>query len=136
MSMKFCVKTTPSPWDLLVAAAIVAAAAACFAGLWAPRSAPGALTAVVSIDGVQADRVLLDGLDAAETRTYASRGYTLEVSFDRTGAAVLTADCPNQDCVHSGRIDRVGESIVCLPGRVSIQLSRSGESGGVDAVIG
>ena len=38
------------------------------------------------------------------------------------------ADCPTQDCVHTGTITRAGQSIVCLPARIIIRL----EGGTVD----
>ena len=38
------------------------------------------------------------------------------------------ADCPTQDCVHTGTITRTGQSIVCLPARIIIRL----EGGTVD----
>jgi len=33
-----------------------------------------------------------------------------------------SADCPNQICVHHSRISRKGETIVCLPNRVVIEI--------------
>ena len=49
--------------------------------------------------------------------------------------SVERSDCPTQDCVHTGHISRSGQSIVCLPARVVIQLE-GGTDSGVDAVIG
>ena len=51
------------------------------------------------------------------------------------GLCVLESDCPNQDCVHSGVITRAGQSIVCLPARIVIEL-HGGSGDGVDAVLG
>ena len=44
------------------------------------------------------------------------------------GLYVADADCPTQDCVHTGTITRAGQSIVCLPARIIIRL----EGGTVD----
>ena len=71
------------------------------------------------------------------------RGYTLTVvpAGDSgalsapNGLCVLESDCPNQDCVHSGVITRAGQSIVCLPARIVIEL-HGGSGDGVDAVLG
>ena len=52
-----------------------------------------------------------------------------------TGVAVTASDCPGGDCVRTGAITQSGESIVCLPARVVIQLE-GGTDSGVDAVIG
>ena len=48
---------------------------------------------------------------------------------------MTASDCPTQDCVHTGAITRSGQSIVCLPGRIVIQLEGGGD-GGPDLVIG
>ena len=46
-----------------------------------------------------------------------------------------SASCKNQICVHTGKISRAGQSIVCLPNRVSVTIE--GEGGGqYDAVSG
>ena len=64
-------------------------------------------------------------------------GYTLTVTAEGSGLRVSEADCPTQDCVHTGAIFRSGQSIVCLPARVVIQLiGGAADDGGVDIVIG
>ena len=134
MSMKRSPKLKPSPWDILVAAAVLALAVACGAAVWS-RGSGISLTAVVSIEGTETERV---SLASSARRTYSSNGYTLEVEFcpgGETGVRVRSSDCPSQDCVHTGTITRSGQSIVCLPARISIQLVGDASSG-PDAVIG
>ncbi len=125
----------PNRWDALAAAVILLLAAAVTAALRAgPASAgPDHLTAVVSVDGREADRVSLWTLRRPETRTYAGQGYTLTVEFTSGGVRVAEADCPNLDCVHTGQVSGPGRSVVCLPARITVQLTGSG---GVDAVPG
>lgn len=132
--MKVSVKTRFCRWDALTAAVIVLLATAC-AGLLASRSTGGGrLTAVVSVDGTETDRIVLSG--AATEKTYTSRGYTLHVLARDGEIRVSEADCPNHDCVRTGAITRPGQSIVCLPARISIQLVGTGGSGDVDLVLG
>ncbi|MBU5626023.1 NusG domain II-containing protein [Oscillibacter sp. MSJ-2] len=134
MSMKHSPKLRPGPWDLLVAAAVLALAVACGTAVWG-RSPGDSLTAVVSIEGAEADRL---SLASSAQRVYSNNGYTLEVEFcpgGETGVRVRSSDCPSQDCVHTGTITRSGQSIVCLPARISIQLVGDGPSS-TDAVIG
>ena len=101
---------------------------------WRAGSA-GALTAVVSVDGEEIDRVPLDR--AAGEKTYQAGGHALTVSYADGSARVLSSDCPTQDCVRTGLITRSGQSIVCLPGRIVIRLEGGGtEDVGVDAVVG
>lgn len=47
-------------------------------------------------------------------------------------AAITKSDCPGTDCVHSGRIQEAGRSIVCLPNRVEIRIEGASE---VDFVV-
>ena len=61
--------------------------------------------------------------------------YRLTILLDRDGARVAASDCPGQDCVHTGTITRAGQSIVCLPEQVVVQLTGGG-GGGPDAVLG
>ena len=60
--------------------------------------------------------------------------YHLTILLDRDGVRVAESDCPGQDCVHTGTITRAGQSIVCLPEQVVVQLTGGG--GGPDAVLG
>ena len=54
-----------------------------------------------------------------------------------TGIRVALSDCPTQDCVHTGIIDRSGQSIVCLPARVIIRLEGGQrDPDALDAVLG
>lgn len=137
MSMRPSPKLRPTVWDALLAAAILALAALCALSVRGQGTGE-ALTAVVSIDGREAERVDLTAAAPDTERTYTGSGYTLTVDFcpgGETGVRVAHADCPNRDCVRTGLITRSGESIVCLPGRIVIRLE-SGGSDGVDAVLG
>ena len=62
--------------------------------------------------------------------------YHLTVILDKTGAAVTDSDCPGRDCVHTGRITRAGQSIVCLPARIIVSLEGGAPASGPDIVIG
>ena len=102
-------KLRPTLWDGAVAALVAALAivtALCFYGrrTGAPQT--------VTIDG----------------------DYHLEIQVDSGGVCVVHSDCPGQDCVHTGRITRSGQSIVCLPEQVVIQLT--GGTSDADVVLG
>ena len=125
----------PNLWDILVVLAVVALAAASALTVWPGRDS-GSLTAVVTADGEELDRFAPADL-AAGPRTYTHNGYTLTVTAEDGGLRVSEADCPTQDCVHTGAISRSGQSIVCLPARIIIQLTGGqADPGGVDVVIG
>ena len=136
MRMKSSPKLKPNGWDALTAAAVLALAVACAALFWTGGGQSGPLTAVVSVDGSQVDQVAVGSLTEPEERTYEANGYTLHVTFGPGSARVTVSDCPTQDCVHTGEITRGGQSIVCLPARIVIQMEGGGNTDGPDLVIG
>lgn len=144
-------KLRPTAWDGLVVLCVAALALGVAIFQWRGGSSAGELTAVVSIDGAEADRFRpADLLEAP--RTYSGGGYTLEVcaalqgeasalghvkSNGEMGLRVARSDCPTQDCVHTGAITRSGQSIVCLPARIIIRLEGGApDPDAVDAVLG
>lgn len=152
MFWKSSPKLRPNGWDALAALAVIALAVLSALAVWGGGQAEPE-TVVVTVDGREADRFPLADL-LESPRTYSNNGYTLEVvcglrgvegpppdhapPSGEAGVRVAWADCPTQDCVHTGLITRGGQSIVCLPARIIIRLTGAdaGDSGGVDAVIG
>ncbi len=43
-----------------------------------------------------------------------------------------SSDCKNQICVHTGRISRPGQTIICMPNRIAVSIK--GGDGSYDAV--
>ena len=134
--MNMSPKLRPGIWDALVALLVAALAVGCAWAVWSGGDQGTELTAVVSVDGVETERLALKAADGTE-RTIRAGGYTLRLRMTETEVWVESADCPTQDCVHTGHISRGGQSIVCLPARVIVRLE-GGETvdTGVDAVIG
>ena len=134
--MKRSPELKPNFWDGIVVLAVIALAAAAALTVWQSGPESGTLMVVVSADGQEIDRFAPADL-AADPRTYTHNGYTLTVTAEDGGLRVSEADCPTQDCVHTGAISRSGQSIVCLPARIIIQLTGGqADPGGVDVVIG
>ena len=121
----------PNRYDALVVLVVLALAAALavrpFLAARAPQS--GALTVVVSADGQELDRLPLAQFG---THTYANNGYTLTVTAVGGAVSVTQSDCPGQDCVHSGAVSRAGQSIVCLPARIVVELVGAADGHAVD----
>ena len=126
-------KLRPGLWDALVVLVVAALAVGCAWTVWGGQDRGTELTAVVSVDGVETERLALEEAE----RTIQAGGYTLRLRLTETEVWVESSDCPTQDCVHTGHISRSGQSIVCLPARVIVRLE-GGEAvdTGVDAVIG
>ena len=80
------------------------------------------LTAAIVHRGQVVQTVELDRLTEEMTVTVEG-DYHLTILLDRDGVRVAESDCPGQDCVHTGTITRAGQSIVCLPEQVVVQLT-------------
>ena len=59
--------------------------------------------------------------------------YTNVIAVEKGSVCIIESDCPGSDCVHSGRINQPGRSIVCLPNRVEVRITGSSE---VDFAVG
>lgn len=81
--------------------------------------------AVVYVDGEVWGRYRLD--EDAEVKIPVGEGYNVLVI--RGGEADVTdADCPDRTCVHSRPIGKVGQTIVCLPHKLTVKIVGDGES--------
>lgn len=116
---------------LLLAAALVFGAV--LAAVLLLRSPGG--TVQVRVAGAVTAGYPLD-VDASYTITGANGGTNLLVIED--GAArIEEASCPDGVCVHTGCIRRNGQSIVCLPNQVVVEIvSETENSSGVDITAG
>ena len=132
ISAKTKARLRPSPWDALVVLAVTALAAGLFFLLLPKGTAAGELTCTISQDGQVLDTFPITAGMADEERVYGA--YTVEISHGYI--RIETAPCANQDCVHTGRIHRNGQSIVCLPGRFVVELSAAdGAEPDIDIVV-
>ena len=86
-------------------------------------------TAEVQIDGESVARYSLQ-----KDGEYALNGGTNILVIEGGEAYLTYANCPDLVCVKTGRIRYVGESIVCLPNRVSVVIRGENADGGVDLV--
>ena len=125
--MKSSPELRPCLWDGLVVLLVVILAAACALAVWNRSNDAGDLTAIVTVDGTEAERISLKDLPDGE-RTYSGNGYTLRVSLSPEGVLVEEAECATEDWLDAGTSARSGQSIVCLPARIIIRL----EGGPVD----
>ena len=59
---------------------------------------------------------------------------TNEVHIENEGVYMAKAKCPDKLCVHQGRISKAGQSIICLPNKIIVEIV--GKKSDVDAVSG
>lgn len=77
-------------------------------------------TVVVRVDGNTVKTMSLQEDQRYEIVT--DKGHNSLVIEGGT-AWIEEADCPDGLCVHMGRINRVGQSVVCLPHRVVVEIT-------------
>lgn len=120
--------------DALAAVFVLALAALVFLLFYGGRG-DHPTAAVISVDGAEVQRVALPqtGTEPLLIRPE-GLSYPLTIQVSGSEVTVLESGCPSQDCVHSGVISRSGESIICLPNHLVIQLT--GGSGDIDAALG
>ena len=103
--------------------------------LWLFLRKPGN-TVIVSVDGREVagylltDTVDVDVADLVPGMTGSNR------LIIRGGEAwIEEADCPDRLCVGQGHISHTGESIVCLPHRVTIRIEGEKDEAVPDAIV-
>lgn len=117
--------------DIIMIAVIVIIALAAFAGinLYGEHNTKDA-QAVVTIDGdVYGTYPLAE--DATVKIESEDGGFNLLVIEDGA-ASVEEASCPDKICVRHKPIDKTGETLVCLPNKVVVEI-QNGEASDVDA---
>lgn len=65
-------------------------------------------------------------------------GGTNKFQIKERSVLMLEADCGDHTCINTGRISHTGESIVCLPHRLALQITSSGsppEDSAPDAIV-
>lgn len=116
--------------DIWLASALLLLAAALFVFHFA---APKPDTAAVTIT---VDNQTVATLSLSEDTVYkvkTAEGYNVVVVEDGR-VFVRDADCKNHVCVKSRAISRAGETIVCLPHKVTVSVV-GGEASAVDFVV-
>ena len=116
--------------DIILAVIAIIAAAGSWLGYSA--GADHGLTAVVTVDGEVRAELLLDETDSVEIET--EWGYNI-VHTEDGKAFVIVADCRDQICVDHKKIEKVGETIVCLPHKMVVEIVGEGEAE-MDLVVG
>lgn len=80
---------------------------------------------------ISQDGQLIERASLSDTRRIELSGCTVEI---RDGSVcVVESTCPDLVCVKSGRISKSGESIICVPNRVKLEISGAGA---VDVISG
>ena len=114
--------------DLCVILALLLLAGALAIALRLGREAGG--YAVVRVDGTETERhsLAVDGV-------FSLNGGSNVLVVENGEAWLSYADCPDHLCIKMGKIRYTGQTITCLPNRLTVTVE-GGESDGVDLVLG
>ncbi len=72
--------------------------------------------------------------DHREETIVGNNGLKLTLVIEDGAAYVHQADCPDQVCVHTGRLTRSGDSAACLPAGVVLTVRGEKDAAAPDAV--
>lgn len=107
--------------DLLLILALLLLAGGAWLCTLLTRRAGGAVE--IAVDGAVAEVFPLSA-DRAYTWTGAAGTNTLVI--EGGAAYIASADCPDALCVRRGPVRYVGETIVCLPHRLTVTVTEGG----------
>ena len=89
----------------------------------------GDKTIVISVNGKEYDRITMSNLNGEKLiHIDLEEGRYIDIKADSQGAHVSDVICPDKICVKTGVIDKVGQSIVCLPNKVQVFIEGSAET--------
>ena len=117
----------PKKWEIFLVLGLVF-----LLGLWALFPKQAGTAAVVSVDGKVQGQYELSRNIREKISGYG--GFSLTLVGEDGRAFVENYTCPDLICQHHAAISNSGEQIVCLPGRVVIEISNNAEEGEIDAV--
>ena len=78
---------------------------------------------IVKVDGVKVAEYSL-----SKNGTYPLNGGTNILVIENGKAYLTDANCPDKLCVHQGKISRTGETITCLPNKLTVTVFGAEES--------
>lgn len=86
-------------------------------------------TVVVEIDGT-----VVCSYPLSEDGVFPLNGGTNTLIIENERARLENSDCPDHTCERTGKIGFVGQTIVCLPNRLSVTVKGEAKDSGVDLI--
>lgn len=91
---------------------------------------------------IKVDGEIVKIVNLTDTNNIIVNGYdggTNTVVIENGTVYMTEADCPDKICVNTGKISKIGETIVCLPHRVVVEIqgevSQSDNDDSIDSVV-
>lgn len=93
-------------------------------GIFLLRQSRAAEIIVIEQNGKELHRYILAELTNTQlVHVDGKNGISAEIEVGSGGARFVKANCPDQQCVHTGLVSKGNESAICLPGRISIRAA-------------
>jgi hypothetical protein len=89
----------------------------------------------VKIDGVEKYRYSLEENIDIVIYTGENNEYENRLVIKDSKAVIVQANCPDKICVGHRAVNKVNESIVCLPHKLVIEITASASAGEPDVVV-
>ncbi len=116
-----------------IAVVLIVVIASLFALISQFNSDDNSLNCVVRYNGETIYTVSLDSVtDTINKEIVGDTALTVVISND--SVSVKSSSCPDKLCEHTGEITKDGQSIVCLPAKISVALESSDNE--LDTVVG
>ena len=109
--------------DYFLIASVLIFALAVWVCLFFVNTDKQADTVVITLNGAEYKRLSLNA--DYEIKVESENGFNI-VEIKDGKVFVSEASCAGQDCVHQKSISRCGESIVCLPNRLTVTIVGDG----------
>ena len=107
--------------DLILIASILIVAIALFLVIEMTKEEGAGVT--VKVDGIEVAEYSL-----AKNGTHSLNGGTNILVIEDGKAYLSDANCPDKLCVHQGKISMTGETITCLPNKLTVTVFGTEES--------
>lgn len=114
---------------------LIAVVASVIALLSQLNSSDDALCCVIRVSGETVQTFELSRLNESVTLEIEGE-LPVTVYVTESSVKVQSSACPDKLCEHSGEITHSGQSIVCLPAKVSVTLESTAKQNEFDAVVG
>lgn len=107
--------------DFILIGAIVAVIAIAIAVLSLPKKAGDYV--IIRVNGNEVAKYSL-----SQDGEYELNGGTNVLRIENGKAYLVSANCPDHLCVKQGKVDQSGETIICLPNRLTVTVYSAEES--------
>ena len=103
----------------------------CVTAVWLHFFTAQGTQVVVTVDGQEVGRWSLADSVNEVIKTESGKN---RLVIEGGKASIVEADCPDGICVKQGKISHTGQTIVCLPHKLVIEITGKAEENGLDAV--